>query len=72
MNFDENVWSFGKIIHSKLSKEFYYKAHIRNFDALNSDTPTLRIQYEYTQKQCVGVAIEDIDIWYMGIIFYIM
>ena len=29
---------------------------------------TLRIQYEYTQKQCVGVAIEGMDIWYMGLI----
>ena len=27
----------------------------------------LRIQYEYTQKQCVGVAIEGMDIWYMGL-----
>ena len=44
------------------------KAHIPNIHALNSDTHTLRIQYEYTQKQCVGVAIEGIDIWYMGLI----
>ena len=43
--------------------------HIPNIDALNSDTHTLRIQY--TQKQCVGVADEGIDIWYMGIIPYI-
>ena len=39
-----------------------------NIHALNSDTHTLRIQYEYTQKQCVGVAIEGMDIWYMGLI----
>ena len=45
-----------------------YKAHIPNIHALNSDTHTLRIQYEYTQKQCVGVAIEGMDIWYMGLI----
>ena len=45
--------------------------HIPNIDALNSDTHTLRIQYEYTQKKCVGVAIEGKDIWYMGIIRYI-
>ena len=32
--------------------------------------PTHRIQYEYTQKQCVGVAIEGMDIWYMGLITY--
>ena len=39
--------------------------------ALNSDTHTLRFQYEYTQKQCVGVAIEGRDIWYVGLIFII-
>ena len=44
------------------------KAHIPNIHALNSDTNTLKIQYEYTQKQCVGVAIEGMDIWYMGLI----
>ena len=43
-----------------------YKAHIPNIHALNSDTHTLRIQYEYTKKQCVGVAIEAMDISYMG------
>ena len=32
--------------------------HIPNIDYLISDTRTLRIQYEYTQKQCVGVAVE--------------
>ena len=37
---------------------------------LFSDTHTLRIQYEYTQKECMGVAIEGIDIWYMGITTY--
>ena len=42
--------------------------NIPNIDDLISDTHTLRIQYEYTQKQCVGVAIEGTDIWYMGII----
>ena len=45
-----------------------FKARIPNTHALNSDTHTLRIQYEYTQKQGVGVAIEGIDIWYMGLI----
>ena len=40
-----------------------------NIHALNSDTHTLRIQYEYSEKQCVDVAIEGMDIWYMGIIF---
>ena len=42
-------------------------AHIAKIDTLNGDTNTLRIQYEYTQKQCVGVAFEGIDIWYMGV-----
>ena len=37
-------------------------------DDLISETHTLRIQYEYTQKECMGVAIEGIDIWYMGVI----
>ena len=31
----------------------------------------MRIQYEYTQKQYLGVAIEGMDIWYMGIIFWV-
>ena len=47
-----------------------YSPHIPNIDALTSDTHTLRIQYEYTQKQCVGVAIEGMDILYMGLILY--
>ena len=45
-----------------------YNHQIPNIDTVNSDTHTLRIQYGYTQKQCVGVAIEGIDIWYMRII----
>ena len=45
-----------------------YNTHIPNIDAPNSDTHLWRIQYEYTQKQCMGVAIEGIDIWYVGII----
>ena len=48
----------------------YYKAIIPNINALNSDTHTLRIQY--TQKQCVGVAIEGMDIWYLGLIILII
>ena len=50
----------------------YYKAIISNIHALNSDTHTLRIQYEYTQKQCVGVAIEGMDIWYLRLIILII
>ena len=41
--------------------------HIPNIHALNSDTQTLRIQYVYTQKQYVGVAIEGMYIWYVGL-----
>ena len=32
--------------------ELSYKPYISNIHALNSDTHTLRIQYEYTQKMC--------------------
>ena len=49
-------------------KDSHYNPRMPNIDAVNSDTDTLRTRYEHTQKQCVGVAIEDIDIWYMGII----
>ena len=59
-------WLFEFVLWLALSS----KAHIPNIHALNSDTHTLRIQYEYTQKQCVGVAIEGMDIWYMGITCY--
>ena len=41
---------------------------IPNIDAISGALFTLRIQYEYTQKQCVGVAIEGMDIWYMSLI----
>ena len=47
-----------------------YNLHIPNIDYLISDILTLRIQYKFTQKQCVGVAIEGMDIWYMGITFF--
>ena len=53
-------------------KHVLFKAYIPNIHALNSDTHTLRIQYEYTQKQSVGVAIEGIDIWYTGLINFTM
>ena len=41
--------------------------HIPNIDALNSDTHTLFFS-TILNSQCVGVAIEGIDIWYMGFI----
>ena len=46
-----------------------YNAHLPNIHALNSVTHTLRIQYEYTQKQCMDVAIEGMNIWYRGLTF---
>ena len=48
------------------------KAHIPNIHALNSDTHTLFLSILILNSQCVGVAIEGMDIWYMGIIAYIM
>ena len=42
-----------------------YNDRIPNIYALSSDTNILRIQYEYNQKQCVGVAIKGMDIRYM-------
>ena len=58
-----------ELIH-KIGEYFPYKAHLPNIHALNSDTHTLRIQYEYAQKQYVGVAIEGVDIWYMAHIIW--
>ena len=48
--------------------DLLYKAHIPNIHALNSDTHTLFLSILILNSQCVGVAIEGIDIWYMGII----
>ena len=47
-----------------------YKAHIPNIHALNSDTHTLFLSILTLNSQCVGVAIEGMDIWYMGITTY--
>ena len=46
--------------------EVGYKAHIPNIHALNSDTHTLFLSILILNSQCVGVAIEGNDIWYMG------
>ena len=51
-----HVSKYGKILERRkntdnLGFSMNYKAHIQNIDTLNSDTHTLRIQYEYTQKQ---------------------
>ena len=46
----------------KYRSSYNCNPYIPNIDALNSDIHTLRIQYEYTQKQCDGVAIEGINI----------
>ena len=43
-------------------------AHIPNIHALNSDTHTLFLSILILNSQCVGVAIEGMDIWYMGLI----
>ena len=39
-------------------KSSKYKAYTPNIHALNSDNHKLRIQYEYTQKQCVGSQVK--------------
>ena len=48
-----------------------YKAHIPNIQVLNSDTQTLFLSILILNSQCVGVAIEGNDIWYMGLINYV-
>ena len=58
--------------HFFLAQRRTYNPYIPNIHALNSDTHTLRILYEYTIKRCVGVAIEGMDIWYMDHIPYNM
>ena len=54
------------IFHQKL----LYNPHIPNIDALNSDTHTLFLSILILNSQCVGVAIEGMDIWYVGLIAY--
>ena len=39
-------------------------------DAISGALSTFRIQYEYTQTQYDEGARDDIDIWYMGIIYW--
>ena len=45
-------------------------AHIPNIPALNSDTNTLFLSILILNSQCVGVAIEGMDIWYKGLSIY--
>ena len=45
--------------------------HIPNIHALNSETHTLFLSILILNPQCVGVAIEGMDIWYMGLIILI-
>ena len=40
--------------------------------ALNSDTPTLFLSVLILNSQCVVVAIEGMDIWYMGPTVFIL
>ena len=54
------------------SEDRPFNPHKPNIDALVSDTHTLKIQYEYTEKQCVGAAIEGMDICYMAATFQIL
>ena len=42
--------------------------HIPNIHTLNSDTHTLFLIILIVNSQYVDVAIEDMDIWYMGLI----
>ena len=49
-----------------------YKAQIPNIHALNSDTHTLFLSILILNSQCVGVAIEGMDIWYMAHIIWVL
>ena len=44
------------------------KAHMQNIHALNSDTHKLFLSILILNSRCLGVAIEGMDIWYMGLI----
>ena len=44
------------------------KAHTPNNHALNSDTHTLFLSILILNSQCSGVAIEGMDIWYIGLL----
>ena len=48
-------------------REIFCKAPIPNIDVLISDTHTLFLSILILNSQCLGVTIEDIDIWYMGL-----
>ena len=48
----------------------YRNTHIQNIHALNSDTDTLFSSILILNSQCVGVAIEGNDIWYMAHIIW--
>ena len=45
-----------------------YKAHTPNIHALNNYTQRLFLSILILNSQCVGVAIEGMDIGYMGLI----
>ena len=47
-----------------------YNSHKPNIHDLNSDIHTLFLSILILNSQCVGVAIEGMDILYMGLIFY--
>ena len=46
---------------------YIYNSHIPNIDVLNSDTRKMFLSILILNSHCVGVAIEGMDNWYMGI-----
>ena len=51
-------------------QNLYRNAHKPNIHPLNSDTHTLFLSILILNSQCVGFAIEGIDIWHMVVINY--
>ena len=65
--------SMAPILHIKTGKAhilyMIYTTNLApNIDALNSDTNTLFLSILILNSQWVGVAIEGMDIWFMGLI----
>ena len=58
--------------HNHGTHSLYTNLRIPNIDAIYGALFTLRVQYEYTQIECGDGARDGIDIWYMGIINYII
>ena len=62
--------SVDKVKALKLTLHCICNHFIPNIVDLSDVLFKLRIQFEYTQTQCDEGAIDGIDIWYMGIIYY--